>query len=1269
MPAVATVEQLLETVRKSGLVEETALANYVDAARAAGNLPETPQLLARAMIRDSLLTHFQAGQLLAGKTRGFVLNGKYKLLEHLGAGGMGTVYLCEHTSMRRRVAIKVLPVSKAQDPSYLERFYREARAVAALDHPNIVRAHDIDHDDKLHFLVMEYVDGSSLQEIVARHGPLDVTRAAHYMAQAALGLEHAHEAGLVHRDIKPGNILVDRSGSVKVLDMGLARFFHDDDNLSKKYDETVLGTSDYLAPEQTLDSNVDIRADIYSLGATFYFCLTGQTLFGEGTAAQKLIWHQTRQPKPIRSIRPEVPEEMARLIEEKMLAKEAAQRFQTPGEIADALVPWTAEPIPPPPEDEMPKLSPAASRFGSADGSAGTPGSAGPSSSPSGAKRSWTVSGAGSPRPKRGPITSRRPGGSAPQLPPAPSTRIAADTNAVPEAGATSGVGRANGQRAAAAIQEMPTAPPSSRKARPRAAPANGDDAAPRADGTKKLILVAAAAVLGVLLIAGTSAGVWWLFLSPPRPTPARPGPVAGGAAVPAPGVAPAAQTAPAVAPAVPAEGVSIQLDRGAHRIHAPKYDATVEGDGCLTSLRLGGTEFLWAGGQTSRGSYFFQNGTLKVPAVEQESANVLTARGDRASVRYEFGADGMAWTVTNATDAKMSFFLVFDPAVKVVTNDRGEWARTPVTRDWPTTTWFAGPARLAITGANRLWGPFDTNHQVWEASLGAHETRRLTLQPGTASADEAKQVAAYGWEKRVTTPAYDATVEGDGCLTSLRVGGEELLWVGPKTSRGVYFYRQGKGTLHLPKVEEAGPNVVTAKNDQVSIRYEFGQDGMTWTLSNQTDDGIAFYMVFSPNVKAVSNDKGEWATTPAKREWPTTTWFTDNSKLTVKGGKNIWGPWGEDAGQAFQVWDGSLGPRQTREISLKVGAISPAEVGKLASVTGTRPSVETDLTLQAPLDYQVFQRYSRNRGQITLQGKVKPACDTLQVRLTGESREGKLPGKWQNLVFDKGSRTFDTTLPAPAGGWYKLEVQALQEKKVVAEAVVDHVGIGEVFVIAGQSNSTNCGEEQLKTQTGMVSSFSGTSWQPADDPQPGVHDKTGSGSPWPAFGDALYEKYHVPIGIASTGHTGSSVRAWQPGSAYFNHMMMHIRRLGTEGFRAVLWHQGESDVGMTSDDYAQQLTNVIEASKKEAGWDFPWVVAQVSYHDPEHPSYPSTREAQKKLWETKVAVEGPDTDALTGDNRDNGGKGIHFSGKGLRAHGKLWAEKVSAYIDKVLAE
>ncbi len=350
---------------------------------------------------------------------------------------MGSVYLCEHKLMRRRVAVKVLPTAKADDPASLERFYREARAVAALDHPNIVRAYDIDQDDKLHFLVMEFVDGANFQEIIKRSGPMDVLRAAHYIRQAALGMQHAHEAaGLVHRDIKPGNILVDRNGIVKILDMGLARFFHDEDDiLTKKYDENVLGTADYLAPEQALDSHgVDIRADIYSLGATFYFMLTGRPPFAEGTVAQKLIWHQTRQPKPVRSIRPDVPAELAAVLE-KAMAKDPAQRYQTPLAVAEALAPWTTTPIPPPPECEMPQLSPAA-MGGGPGGDASMVGAVRPTSGdpPSGTRKPWQVANgktsgtlpappkpAEPPPPPPAPPLNLRKSGPLPAVPPAPS--------------------------------------------------------------------------------------------------------------------------------------------------------------------------------------------------------------------------------------------------------------------------------------------------------------------------------------------------------------------------------------------------------------------------------------------------------------------------------------------------------------------------------------------------------------------------------------------------------------------------------------------------------------------------------------------------------------------------------------------------------------------------------------------------------------------------------------------------------------------------------
>ncbi len=192
MPAPTTNDELLDLVRKSGVIDEKRLASQLDRINAAGQVPPEPNRFAGVLVRDGVLTHFQAEQFLQGKWRRFTI-GKYKVLERLGSGGMGSVYLCEHTLMRRRVAVKVLPASRAEDSSSLDRFHREARAVAALDHPNIVRAYDVDQDDKLHYLVMEHVDGASLQEIIKKVGPMDPIRAAHYIQQAAFGLQHAHD--------------------------------------------------------------------------------------------------------------------------------------------------------------------------------------------------------------------------------------------------------------------------------------------------------------------------------------------------------------------------------------------------------------------------------------------------------------------------------------------------------------------------------------------------------------------------------------------------------------------------------------------------------------------------------------------------------------------------------------------------------------------------------------------------------------------------------------------------------------------------------------------------------------------------------------------------------------------------------------------------------------------------------------------------------------------------------------------------------------------
>jgi serine/threonine-protein kinase len=340
----------ISVLKRSGVVSEEELNRALAAIQERGELSlDNPQALAKAMIADGIITRWQAEKLLQGKHKGFFL-GPYRLLDMLGKGGMGAVYLAEHTLMRRRCAIKVLPTKNIGSRSYLERFYREAQAVAAMDHKNIVRAYDVNQakvgEQDVHFLAMEFVEGRDLQRMVDEDGVLAYNQAAEYIRQSAEGLAHAHDANMVHRDIKPANLLVNSRGVVKILDLGLAKFYDDQQeaaSLTVAHNETVLGTADYLAPEQAVDShNTDHRADIYSLGCTFYFLLTGHPPFCEGSVANRLLHHQMKPPPPIRDDRPDVPESLLVIID-RMMAKKREERYQTAKDVADDLAVWLVE--------------------------------------------------------------------------------------------------------------------------------------------------------------------------------------------------------------------------------------------------------------------------------------------------------------------------------------------------------------------------------------------------------------------------------------------------------------------------------------------------------------------------------------------------------------------------------------------------------------------------------------------------------------------------------------------------------------------------------------------------------------------------------------------------------------------------------------------------------------------------------------------------------------------------------------------------------------
>lgn len=299
---------------------------------------------ARELVRHGWVTPYQLQMLCSGRGSELVL-GQYVILDLLGVGGMGQVFRARHRRLDRVDALKVIRPEHVASPNALRRFLREARAAARLSHPNIVRVHDADEANGTHFLAMEYVPGIDLAALVKEVGPLPAGFACWLTSQAAVGLQHAHERGLVHRDIKPANLLLPQDlDGIKILDMGLARLhpLEEGSELSGEltHDGVVMGTPDYIAPEQAADSHtVDIRADIYSLGCTFYFLLTGASPCPPGTPMKKLLWHQQQMPAPIESRRPDLPAGLPEICH-RALAKKPEERFQTPADLAAALEPY-----------------------------------------------------------------------------------------------------------------------------------------------------------------------------------------------------------------------------------------------------------------------------------------------------------------------------------------------------------------------------------------------------------------------------------------------------------------------------------------------------------------------------------------------------------------------------------------------------------------------------------------------------------------------------------------------------------------------------------------------------------------------------------------------------------------------------------------------------------------------------------------------------------------------------------------------------------------
>lgn len=337
----------MKVLEKSALLSSEEFESVKQEALESPELYNTPEKLARHWIQSNLLTKWQVMQLLSGKAAFFL--GKYKLLNLLGVGGMGRVFLAEHTIMHRKVALKVISKEFSKNPDALKQFQAEARAIATLNHINIVQAYNFESEGDRFYIVMEYVDGQSLEKRVQKEGPLPINDVVSYLRQSAKALQHAHQRNMIHCDIKPDNLLLNQDGQIKILDMGIAKLNDPkkkgqvqeteitSDSQAKKDESHILGTVDYLAPEMASgEAEADPRVDIYSLGCTMFFLLTGQVPYPETTLIERILAHQEKPPRDPRELRPDTPKELAYIIL-KMEEKKPEDRYQSMGEVLAAL--------------------------------------------------------------------------------------------------------------------------------------------------------------------------------------------------------------------------------------------------------------------------------------------------------------------------------------------------------------------------------------------------------------------------------------------------------------------------------------------------------------------------------------------------------------------------------------------------------------------------------------------------------------------------------------------------------------------------------------------------------------------------------------------------------------------------------------------------------------------------------------------------------------------------------------------------------------------
>ncbi len=749
---------------------------------------------------------------------------------------------------------------------------------------------------------------------------------------------------------------------------------------------------------------------------------------------------------------------------------------------------------------------------------------------------------------------------------------------------------------------------------------------------------------------------------------------------------------------------MSLVRNDGGVRVKTAKYEAAIGADGCLTSFTAGGVEFLRPGeplfnGKTvARGAYFYyekppHQGVVQMPNIElpQGQANVVKASGDKFSVTYEFTPDAVRIKAANATDDLAPFFVVLDsvPVAEVV-NGAGERLTVPTVAlpdaKWATTTWKAGRNALTIHRTNggdvKLWGPFgQARSQVWEGDVASYGAADILLEPSVVT-DEKPAVppggvliTRQGGARRVRTDLYETVVDSDGCVPSLRVDGVEFFKSGVSISRGAYFHQAN--TELLPDVVQIGPAVLVASGKNAGIFYAFGPDKLTWALENRTNAAMAFFIVFDPTVIAVRNAKNEWLkvpvggnNAPSDPKWAKTTWYAGRAKITITGGSRIWGPWPDAKG--YQVWEASLAPNEKRTVVIETALATPDEAKQAAATAGVDPPALPELSVYGPLDYQVVQRKTREHGDVPISGRVRPDFDRLEARVTGkamderadrpvagaaDSRRSALlrpdaAGPGGRLVSaggagaegrQKGGRRRGGTRRRRRGVRRGRPIQ-LDELRPGADAAGlgygvhvqrDRVAVGR-RPAAGHARPGAEGLRRRQLLAGVRRRY----------------ERSLSRPHWRRFhGPFRHERQRLAAGrravsVDDDAH-GPTRQSWLPGRAVAPGRIGHRHEPGRIRPQDDGPHPGDARGGRLGRSVVRRsghLPSRRGAESRDSG-------------------------GAKKLWESGLALQGPDTDQLTGDDRDEGGKGIHFSPKGLAAHGKLWADKVGDWLDKQLAK